>query len=77
MRLRQQTDYPWDGRIDITLEDTPEREFSLYLRIPGWAHDAGITVNEKPVSKELPPGQYYEIRRLWVRFRASASCCIL
>ncbi len=65
LRLRQQTDYPWDGRIDITLEDTPEREFSLYLRIPGWAHDAGITVNEKPVSKELPPGQYYEIRRLW------------
>ncbi len=65
LRLKQQTDYPWDGRIDITLEDTPEREFSMYLRIPGWARNAGITVNEESVGKKLPSGQYYEIRRVW------------
>ena len=35
--IRQQTDYPFDGRVHLTI--TPEREqsFTLKLRIPGWA----------------------------------------
>jgi DUF1680 family protein len=37
VRLVQQTDYPWDGTIRITLEEIPAREFSVFLRIPGWA----------------------------------------
>ncbi len=37
VKLAQQTDYPWDGRVRLTV--TPERpsEFTLCLRIPGWA----------------------------------------
>lgn len=36
VRLRQTTDYPWDGRV--RLDVTPERpvEFALRVRIPGW-----------------------------------------
>lgn len=35
--LRQQTQYPWEGQVRVTV--TPEKpgEFDLCLRIPGWA----------------------------------------
>ncbi|MBS2966435.1 glycoside hydrolase family 127 protein [Actinocrinis puniceicyclus] len=31
------TDYPWDGRIAVTVEETPtDREWTLALRVPQW-----------------------------------------
>ena len=47
--LSQETDYPWDGRIKVTV--TPEKPavFGLNLRIPGWSHDATLTVNGEAV----------------------------
>jgi DUF1680 family protein len=37
IRLAQQTDYPWDGRVRLTVTPKPTAEFTLCLRIPGWA----------------------------------------
>ena len=37
MTVTQQTDYPWDGRIKLTLVPEREATFALKLRIPGWA----------------------------------------
>ncbi len=34
--LRQTTDYPWDGRITLTLDQDAPRPFTLKLRIPDW-----------------------------------------
>jgi DUF1680 family protein len=35
--IRQQTDYPFDGRVHLTINPEKEQSFSLKLRIPGWA----------------------------------------
>ena len=35
VRLTQETDYPWEGTITLTVEETPAVEFGLRLRIPG------------------------------------------
>ena len=62
--VRQDTDYPWDGDVTLTVDGAGE--FGLRLRIPGWC-DAGarLTVNGAPVATSLAPGSYAEIRRVW------------
>ena len=34
--LSQQTNYPWDGDITITIDQNTVGEFALKIRIPGW-----------------------------------------
>jgi DUF1680 family protein len=63
--LRQQTDYPWDEKIRITIEDAPARQSSIFLRIPGWANDAGVAVNGLSTDRNLKAGQYFQIKRTW------------
>jgi len=42
VRLAQQTRYPWDGEIKLTVSPARPGEFELALRIPGWAGDEAI-----------------------------------
>ena len=37
LKLTQKTEYPWDGKVRITVDPTKTSDFSLNLRIPGWA----------------------------------------
>ncbi len=37
IKLTQETDYPWNGRVRIKIEACGKKEFALKLRIPGWA----------------------------------------
>lgn len=36
LTLTQQTGYPWDGAIALTIDRATGRDFTLKLRIPGW-----------------------------------------
>jgi DUF1680 family protein len=65
IKLRQRTDYPWEGTVRITVASASPKEFSLFLRVPGWAEGAHVAVNGTPVSQGLEPGQYFEIKRSW------------
>jgi len=46
VKLTQQTDYPWQGKVNITVEPTKSTAFALHIRIPGWAAD-------KPIPSDL------------------------
>jgi len=37
VKLVQQTEYPWDGRVKLTVTPDQAADFALCLRIPGWA----------------------------------------
>ncbi len=37
VNLTQQTEYPWDGKVKLTVEPEQAGRLALYIRIPGWA----------------------------------------
>ena len=43
--VRQTTNYPWDGDVTIAVEPDAPREFTLHVRLPGWASNPTIRVN--------------------------------
>jgi DUF1680 family protein len=65
IKLVQETEYPWDSRILITLSQVPDTELSVYLRIPAWSRRAEVRVNGQGQSSRVQSGQYYEIKRTW------------
>jgi DUF1680 family protein len=42
VRITQETDYPWEGKVSITVVPADESRFSMRLRIPGWARNEAI-----------------------------------
>lgn len=57
-----QTDYPWDGRIRLVVQQAPAGEASLSLRVPSWADGASVTVGG--ARRQASPG-YCELTRSW------------
>lgn len=62
--LRQETDYPWDGRV--TLHVTPEQpaRFTIKLRVPAWCRKTTLRVNGQRVPLRLQRG-YALVTRRW------------
>jgi DUF1680 family protein len=64
LKVRQKTNYPWEGAAEITVTPAEPAEFTFYVRIPGWTEGAKVAVNGKPVVGATP-GQYLPIQRRW------------
>jgi uncharacterized protein len=65
LQMDQQTEYPWDGKVTLTLRQAPAKAYSLFLRIPGWCSGATLKVNGQAVTAPLTAGQYAEVNRKW------------
>ena len=63
--LKVDTEYPWDGVVQLRVTDAPEGETALVLRVPGWAEEATLTVNGAGAEVEVTPGSYAKVRREW------------
>lgn len=64
LKIQQKTEYPWKGEVKLTVSPAEASDFTLFLRIPGWARSANVAVNGKSVTG-AQPGQYLPIRRTW------------
>ncbi len=40
--VRQETRYPWDGKVKITVDPERKGEFALHIRVPGWARNSPV-----------------------------------
>jgi DUF1680 family protein len=45
VEIIQKTNYPWDGKVEITVNPEKEAKFSIFLRIPGWAGNTAMPGN--------------------------------
>jgi len=45
IRVRQETTYPWDGGIKVTLALDSPADFTIRIRIPGWARNQPVPSN--------------------------------
>jgi len=62
--LKQETDYPWDGKNIITVELDRPMSFTLKLRKPGWCSQAVLRVNDERVVVAEQQG-YLTLEREW------------
>ncbi|MCD0489527.1 glycoside hydrolase family 127 protein [Pedobacter sp. MC2016-14] len=46
VNITQTTDYPWKGKVDLNIDPQKTAQFTLRIRIPGWA-------NQEPVPGDL------------------------
>lgn len=42
LKLKQQSNYPWEGDIKITVDPKEPSEFEMRIRIPGWAQNKPV-----------------------------------
>jgi DUF1680 family protein/alpha-L-arabinofuranosidase len=40
--LKQQTQYPWEGKVKIVVEPERSSEFTIAIRVPGWARNEPV-----------------------------------
>ena len=71
VQLIENTRYPFEDEVRLTILTATPVAFPLYLRIPGWAKDAFITINDEPTpitkheDANASSGRYICIKRTW------------
>jgi len=65
VRIKQETQYPWDGKVKLTIEPAKPADFTIRLRIPQWCDNAKIRVNGEAVEHLDMEKGYARIARSW------------
>jgi DUF1680 family protein len=63
--FRIESGYPWSGAVRLVIEESPGPEdWTLSLRLPGWADSGEVAVNGVPAEPQRDG--YVALRRSWV-----------
>jgi len=65
LEVRQITDYPNSGNVDIHIKPSKPARFPLSLRIPRWCKTARITINEETAEMTARGGAFFTMTRTW------------
>lgn len=64
LKLSQKSNYPWDGAVEVTLEEAKSEPFEITLRIPAWAKGSTLTINGESLAN-VTSGSFAKIERQW------------
>lgn len=62
--IKQATNYPWDGKVQFTLNPDQKKTFTLKLHLPDWCKNYTLTVNGKEC-KPVEEMGYLLVDRAW------------
>ena len=66
IRVKESSTYPWSGTIRVAIDPETPGDFTIRLRIPGWAREATAKINGAGVDVAgNTRNGYLEIRRTW------------
>ncbi len=65
LKLTQDTEYPWNGLVKLTVQECKDSQFEIMLRIPGWAKGTKILLNGQDAGVEVVPGTFAKVQREW------------
>lgn len=65
VRLTEETHYPFEEKIRFTLAMDKATTFPLYLRVPAWCKNAGLSLNGKKVPLATAAGKFVRVERTW------------
>lgn len=66
VKMIQATDYPWNGKIAITVEPDAALDMAIAIRVPGWCCEgAAIRVNGELVESFKADRGYMTLERTW------------
>jgi hypothetical protein len=65
VNIEEDTKYPFDGIVQLTVNPSKKVRFPLYLRVPGWCDKAHVTLNGVALDVESKPGSYLLLDRTW------------
>ncbi|HEY3855880.1 MAG TPA: beta-L-arabinofuranosidase domain-containing protein [Verrucomicrobiae bacterium] len=59
--LKQTTDYPWQGTMNITVQPAKPAEFDLHIRIPGWSQSVSSGTGLYQFSDQSPKRAHLKV----------------
>ena len=63
--LKQETNYPFEEQVRMTVQTTKPVAFPLYLRVPAWCQNPTVRINGEVVKADAKPGQYIVLTDTW------------
>ncbi|MGN6179246.1 MAG: hypothetical protein ACTHNW_08695 [Mucilaginibacter sp.] len=65
VKIVENTYYPFNDKVNFTVNTIKPVSFPLYLRVPAWCKYASVSVNGKPISVNTEAGGYIMISNKW------------
>ena len=63
--LTMTTEYPWQGKVKLTIRDTDNLPWQLRLRLPDWCPEVSVTLNEQVLNDPPLADGYLVLDRIW------------
>ena len=63
--VQEETNYPFDDTVNLTITKGATCSYPVYLRIPSWTADAEVLVNGERVTAAPVSGKYLRLERRW------------
>jgi DUF1680 family protein len=57
--------FPWEGWLQLRVEEAPETPMEIAVRVPSWASEMAAEVNGSPEQVGPGPDGYLHLRRRW------------